>query len=382
MLQQTSNKCVLSICDISPTRCGSFEEFLIALTKKLSEVGFEHVIIFREKPIEYIEKVFMDHGAKIEVFEPSKYSLCNFLFFHKIIKRINPSIVHFHFYPIYSISNYIKLFHNIKVIHTDHMGGKKAKTKIKRILRKIYYKSNANCFDIGIDKIICVSNFVKNKYQKEYGINSKKLEVIHNGINTTKFRKNNDSNTIKRIYNINNEYIITCVGLREDKGPQYLTMAAPLIIKEIPDVKFILIGEGDYKNHLKSMVNELNIENHVIFAGNVPNLADIFSISSVVVIPSIFEEAFCFVAAEAMSTETPIVAFDSGALKEVVYDKFQIVSKNHVLLANRVTEILINGDINDKNKMRDHVIKNFPLEKCVNEYILLYKQLSVMNMSY
>lgn len=374
MLHQTSNKCVLSICDISPTKCGSFEEFLIVLTKKLSEVGFEHVIIFREKPIEYVEKAFIDHGAKIEVFEPSKYSLCNFLFFHKIIKRIKPSVVHFHFYPVYSISNYIKLFHNVKVIHTDHMGGKKAKTKIKRILRKFYYKFNAKCFDIGIDKIICVSNFVKNKYQKEYGINSEKLEVIHNGINITKFRKNNDIDMIKKIYNINNEHIITCVGLREDKGPQYLVMAAPLIIKEIPEVKFILIGEGDYKNRLKSMVNELNIENHVIFAGNVPNLADIFSISSVLVIPSIFEEAFCFVAAEAMSTETPIVAFDSGALKEILYNKSDIVSRSSKALSNKIIECLTKGDVSTE-LTRKHVIENFSLDKTTSKYVRIYEKL-------
>ncbi|WIM44998.1 glycosyltransferase family 4 protein [Methanosarcina mazei] len=81
-------------------------------------------------------------------------------------------MVHFHFYPIYTVVNYLKLFFNIRIVYTDHMG-KKAKKFSKKLLRKIYYFTNSKLFSSGIDKIICVSNFVKSKYSREYGIDSR-----------------------------------------------------------------------------------------------------------------------------------------------------------------------------------------------------------------
>ena len=66
MYHENSNKCILSVCDISPTRCGSFEEFLISLTEKLSEKKFKHIIVFREKPTEVVEDALVEKGAEIK----------------------------------------------------------------------------------------------------------------------------------------------------------------------------------------------------------------------------------------------------------------------------------------------------------------------------
>lgn len=382
MLQQTSNKCVLSICDISPTRCGSFEEFLISLTEELRERKIAHTIVFREKPIKSVEKALLGKGAEIKIFMPSKFSVCNLYPLYKIIKETKPELVHFHFYPIYTIINYLGFILKVKIVYTDHMGHKEANTLLKKMIRRIYYYTNSRFFDFGIEKIVCVSNFVKEKYRREYGIDSKKLQVIYNGINIERFRKINNCGKIKEKYNITDEFVVTSVGLRKEKGIHCLINAAPIIIKATPRTKFFLVGEDKSRSDLEEYIDKLSMRKHFIFTGNTNYIEKIYNISSCVAVPTLVDEAFCFVAAEAMSTETPIVAFDSGALKEVVYNEFQVVPKNYTLLADRIIEILINGDIYDKNEMRNHVIKNFPLEKCVNEYILLYKQLSVVNMSY
>ncbi|MBP1910293.1 glycosyltransferase family 4 protein [Methanolobus bombayensis] len=373
MYSMDNKRCVLSICDISPSRMGSFEEFLIYITKKLKDSGFVHVIVFREGPILPVKQALINNGAIIEVIKPSRSNLVNFYTFYSLIKRRSPSIVHFHFYPAYSILNYLKFFFDIHIIHTDHMGGRKAKSPIKKILRRIYYYTNFVFFDVGLDKIVCVSDFVKSKYFKEYGIKSDKLHVIYNGINADKFYKKDDIDPIKKRYDLKDEYIISCVGMRRDKGPHYLLKAAPLILKEINNVKFILAGEGECQTQLDSMTEELKITDKVIFAGKVPDLSDIYSISSVVVIPSTFEEAFCFVAAEAMAAEAPVVAFDSGAIKDVLYDPNYIVSVDHKLLAAKVIECIKNGA--DTESARKHVMNNFSLESNVSKHLDVYKSL-------
>ena len=349
---------------------GSFEEFLIHITKKLKDSGFTHVIIFRDNPIPSVKQVLIDNSAIIEVIKPSRSNLINFYIFYSLVKRISPNIVHFHFYPTYSVLNYLKLFFDINIVHTDHMGGRKAKNQTKQILRRIYYYTNFVFFDIGLDKIVCVSDFVKSKYLKEYGIKSDKLHVIYNGINTDKFRKNEDIENIKKRYNLKDEYVISCIGLRKDKGPHCLLKAIPLILKEIKNIKFVFVGEGEFQSQLYSIVEDFNINDKVIFTGKVPVLSDIYSISSIVVIPSLFEEAFCFVAAEAMATGSPVVAFDSGAIKDVLYDPNYVIPANHKLLASKIIECINNGT--DIEAAKKHVINNFSLESNVSRHLELY----------
>ncbi|KKG77438.1 glycosyl transferase [Methanosarcina mazei] len=367
-------KSILSICDISPTKFGSFEEFIVSLTIKLKENNFEHIIIFRDRPIREVEDSLLNLGAKIEIVKPSRNSIYNFVTFYKVIKKTRPDVVHFHFYPIYTIVNYLKFFSDIKIVYTDHMGGKKAKTSAKKSLRKIYYLTNSKLFGIGIDRIICVSNFVKSKYLKEYGITSQKLVTIYNGINIEKFKKNQNIDEIKKRYNIKDELVVSFVGLRRDKGPHCLIRAAPLILKEVPNIKFILVGEGECKGYIETLIEKYGIKENVELIGNVPNITEIYSISSCVVIPSLFEEAFCFVAAEAMSTEVPIVAFDSGAIKEIIYKKESVILKNSGLLSEKIIECLKSEDISTKNA-REHVIKSFSLDKNICNHIELYNKL-------
>lgn len=376
-MHQKTKKCILSVCDISPSRYGSFEEFLIFFTEKLSEKRFRHVIVFRETPVKVVEDALLEKGAEIKVFKPSKSSIYNFFYLYRVIKNIKPDIVHFHFYPIYSLLNYLKFSFKIIIVYTDHMGYRKANTLFKKVARRSYYYASSKLYDKGIDKIICVSNFVKDKYPEQYGINPKKMCVIYNGINVEKFKKDSDTTLIEEKYGVKGRPIVTIVGLRKDKGPHYLVKAAPSIIRDFPNVMFLFVGEGECKNYLEELVAEQKITEHVTFAGKLQNIIPIYQLSSCVVIPSEWEEAFCFVAAEAMSTETNIIAFNSGAIKEVVFNQSQLISKDHSSLSNSIKTVLKENNEVELRLMRKHVIEKFSLDTCVENYIYLYECLLV-----
>ncbi|AKB65772.1 glycosyltransferase family 4 protein [Methanosarcina mazei] len=377
MEDSSQNICLLSVCDATPNSFGSFEEFLVTLSEKLKQDGWMHVIIFRERPIEEVEKSLLNQNAQIRIMKPSKLGIINFVQLYQIIKEIQPNYVHFHFYPIFSVVNYLSFLFNIKIIYTDHMGSRKPKSTFKKIMRKPYYFTYSKLYSCGIEKVVCVSEFVKLKYFKEYGINPKKMCVIHNGINTIRFQKKSDIKEIREKYNLKEKIIVTCIGLRFDKGPHCLIKAAPLILQKIPNIKFVLVGGGDFRDYLEKLIEDQKIKDHVLITGIVTDVTDIYNISSCVVVPSVCEEAFCFIVAEAMAMEIPVVAFDSGAIKEVVHNESQIVPKNYTLLADRVVEVLSEeDDIFRKKEMRNHIIENFPLEKCVNEYFQLYKNIS------
>lgn len=59
--------------------------------------------------------------------------------------------------------------------------------------------------------------------------------------------------------------------LTEKQGVQLVLKSLPKIISKIPDLKFIIIGQGEYEQELKELTNNLNISNHVIFKGFIDN---------------------------------------------------------------------------------------------------------------
>ena len=370
-------KRVLSICYITPNKLGSFEEFIIALSKKLKEKGFSHVVIFTGEPLKEIYDRLLDEGAKIETINPSYSYLKDAFLFYKLIKKFNPSIVHFHYYQPYTIINYLAFFKDIKIIYSDRMSYKKPKNWFKKISRKIYYPTRAKIFNLGINKIICVSEYVKLKHIREYKVNPQKLIVIYNGINTNKYKKINvKDNKIINKFNIKSEdIIITCVAyLAKEKGIQYLIKAAPIIIENVPNVKFFIIGDGPYRKKFEALVKNYGLKNYFIFTGSRSDIENFYSITSCMVVPSIWEEAFGFVAAEAMSTEVPVVAFNSGGLKEVVVDGetgYLVPIKDYLSLAEKIIEITKNTNIAKMmgEKGRKRIMEKFSLENCVDNYI-------------
>jgi glycosyltransferase involved in cell wall biosynthesis len=372
-------KRILSVCDINPIRFGSFEEFMLELTKIQSENKFEHVIVFRDKPMKNVENALLNAGAKIEIIKPSKYNTINFFKFHKLIKDVQPQIVHFHFYPPYSFINYLHLLTSVKIIYTDHMGIKKVKPFFRKFLRKLYYYTHFKFFDCGVDKIVCVSNFVKLKYTNDYGVHSNKLCVIYNGININRFHKKIDTLPIKNEYNLKDELIITCVaGLRKDKGVQCLIRAATIITKEIPHIKFFIVGDGRYRSHLENLVDKFRLRDYFIFTGFRSNMEDFYSTSFCVVIPSLVDEAFCFVVAEAVASEVPVIAFNSGALEEV-FGKIKtvhIIPKNYELLAENIINLSkTTNSVSLLKDGRDEIVNNFSSEACASKYFTLYKDI-------
>lgn len=381
-MSSTRQKRVLSICYIAPNKLGSFEEFIIALSRKLKEKGFSHVVVFEEEPIEEVYNKLLDAGAEIEIINPTYSYLRDALLFYKLTRKFDPSVVHFHFYESYTIFNYLALFKDIKIIYSDRMGYREPKNWFKKILREVYFPTRAKIFGFGINKIICVSELVKIKNLRRYKVGSKNFMVIYNGVNYNKYKKTDVKiNEIISKSNIkSDDIIITSVAsLIKEKGIQYLIKAAPIIIESVPNVKFFIAGEGPYRKNLENLIKEYDLKSYFFFLGRVRDVENFYSISSCVVVPSILEEGFCFVAAEAMSTGVPVVAFSSGGLKEVMVDGetgYIVPSKDYLLLAKKVIEILkdINiGEIMGKEG-RKRVIEKFSIEICVNQYLKVYEE--------
>src|SRR2546429_1813525 len=103
------------------------------------------------------------------------------------------------------------------------------------------------------------------------------------------------------------------------KGQRYLVDAAHLVVREIPDARFVILGEGELREHLQKQIHEHHLEKHVLLPGfRVDVLGgikgfDLFAMSSVT-------EGLGTSLLDAMACGRPIVATTAGGIPEIVED--------------------------------------------------------------
>lgn len=120
------------------------------------------------------------------------------------------------------------------------------------------------------DGIIAVTKGIKNELIRQ-GVDSKKIFVVENGANVDIF-KPMDANISKGILGLdkNIHYVCFVGSLAPWQGVEYLINAAPSILKEIPETKFLIIGDGQMKEELISLAEKTSVFNKFIFTGSVP----------------------------------------------------------------------------------------------------------------
>ena len=204
-----------------------------------------------------------------------------------------------------------------------------------------------------VAKFISVSEAVKHQVHRQEKVNLEKIITIYNGVDINKFHKTNHKDVIKNELKLNAKSSIVGVlaNIRPIKGLEYFIYAASKVVKEFPQTQFIVIGiciPGQenviYYNKLKSLVQELKLENKFFFLGGRSDIPEILSIMDVSVLPSL-SEGFSNTVIESMAAGNPLVVTDVGGNSEaVVHGKtgFVVPSKDSDKLAEAISILLYN----------------------------------------
>ncbi len=112
--------------------------------------------------------------------------------------------------------------------------------------------------------------------------------------------------------------LLGCVGvLLPDKGQEWLIRALSELKNEFPDAKLLLAGDGPCRAKLESLGRELRVGESVLFPGFVKDVESVYAALDVFLLPSFFEALNNSLLA-AMAYEIPSVAFNRGALGEII----------------------------------------------------------------
>ena len=276
---------------------------------------------------------------------------------NKMIKDINPDIIHAHDYRasfICSIScNQIPL---ISHIHNNSPW-------IKRMCPNSFaflYSS------LRSQVVLTVSDSIKNEYIFSNLIKNK-IKCINNPVSINKIIKNvTNDDYIKK-------YDICCVGrLTQQKNPFRFLEIIKMIKTNYPNVKAIWVGDGELLNAVKIKCDELSLNENINFVGFKKNPYKYMACSKVFMLTSDWE-GYGLVAFEALSLGLPCVVSNVGGLVNIVDDTCGKLCNNNDDYVNKSVTLLTDNKIY-KAMSKNALIKAKRLDN-LTEYInIILKQ--------
>ncbi|MCK5460777.1 glycosyltransferase [Candidatus Gracilibacteria bacterium] len=239
-----------------------------------------------------------------------------------------------------------------------------------------------------LDKIICVSNTIKERFQKQLlGIkkDNKKIVVINNTVDFKKLTKGNTKKMKKDsiLFQLNlkksNQKNILFLGRYEwDKNPLLLLDIAKYTILEmrITNIRFFFFGEGSLEKELKFRAEKINkkLKKPLIFVGKrQKDLKYIFSHTDLTVNTSP-QEGFGLTMIESLFFSVPVCGFDLPVFKEILPPKYSfLVSKKAKKPIESFSQEIFTAlqmvfSKSEKEEMQKYVLKKFSEKSFIQKY--------------
>ena len=228
--------------------------------------------------------------------------------------------------------------------------------------------------------MVAVSQDLRHFFCRVTGVNTKSVQVIHNGVDTelTSDKKRN-TELLKAAGIPANASVIGTVGnLYPVKGHIHLIRALPSILRHRPETYAVILGRGEMEEALGAEARSLGIQNRVHLLGYREDAHQWLSVMDVFALPSL-SEGLPLSLLEAMAVGIPTVVTRVGGMPEVVRDGqtgFIVPPAEPDALASKILFLLKNPDIASKVGAagRHHIRERFSLGRMVEEYRGLYHE--------
>lgn len=249
------------------------------------------------------------------------------------IKKNKIQIVHTHSSKAGILGRFAARLANITlIIHTVH--GWSFHDYQSRVINYLYLILERISASFT-SKIIVVSDFDRDKGLKNSVGCKNKYVLIRYGIEASQFEPQEKTGDFRKSLGLKDADLV--VGMvacfKPQKAPLDFIKLAKAIKISFPNVKFILIGDGQLYQKVCALIKKLNLENQVILTGWRRDLSRILSSLDVFVLTSLWE-GLPIVILEAMAAKVALVATDTGGIQEIVVNaKSGYLVKPHDLLS-------------------------------------------------
>jgi glycosyltransferase involved in cell wall biosynthesis len=250
--------------------------------------------------------------------------------------------------------------------------------------RRVDFHLKANAFSRWkyrqVDAFIAASEAIRQMLLED-GIPAERAITVHEGIDVERIDATPAVNVHEALWLPHHAPLIGNVAaLVPHKGQRYLIEAAHLVIQKVPDARFVILGEGELRQHLEHLVHEHRLEKHVLLPGFRTDVIgcikgfDFFVMSSVT-------EGLGTSVLDAMACRKAVVGTRAGGIPEVVeHGRTGLVvdPRDSHQLADAILQLL--GDERTRTRMADagyaRVRERFTVERMVAETSRVYARLA------
>lgn len=347
---------------------GGVERGTVELNREFVKLGHESIVISNGG--KQAERIDIDGGKHItfDVASKNPFTAISRVYgLRKLLKELNPDVIH----ARSRVPAWLACLAN-KTLHIPFVTTVHGFNSVNAYSKVMTYG----------DRVICVSNSIKEHIKRHYKTPEKKIIVIPRGIDLEKFNPNNINllfiDEFKKQYDLENKFIISVVGrITQLKDIETFIQAVALVKQNVPNIKALIVGgvqkdKENYFESLKKLTTELGMENEVIFTGSQSNVAEIYTLSNVVVSASKKPESFGRSVAEAIAMNTPVIATNHGGVMDIIregIDGFFVSTGDYNKLASKIIEAK-----QLKLNSFDYIKQNFSLDQMVEKTVSVYSK--------
>ncbi|MCF2206135.1 glycosyltransferase [Halobacterium salinarum] len=355
---------------------GGAQQLLFDICRQLPSSEFETTVYYMFGEGTYTEK-FEESGTTVIDLEAS--SNYDFISFKKLVNLLysqNHDVLHTNS-PISGSWGRpaAKLSRTPNIVSVEH----NVHTAYSRFTRAI----NGLSLPLS-DTVVGVSQTVSNSYldwEERLMGNSTQKVTIRNGVDPITIQQAFDqSGEVLRKYTpfSQSDFIIGTMGrIHKQKGYKYLVKSFPKIKNSLSNAKLLIIGDGPKKEELQDDADQTRHSSDIHFTGYVPNVYPFLPNFDIAVFPSLWE-GFGLTPVESMIAKRPVVGTDIPPFREVIGDSGILVEpKDASAIAAAVSSLIENPEkrLELGRAGYERAIENFSIERTVEEYANLYREL-------
>ena len=261
------------------------------------------------------EETLESYGINITYLHKSRFDPATLTALLKVMDRQQTDILHLHGYGATTFGRMAGMLRGVPTILHEH-----ANLTDTPWFQKIADRALAPATDIAIAVSKSTADFVINARQMP----AERVRTVYLGVPLDEFSRERTPDEIARARQElgiapGEAAIGTVTRLHDSKGNSYLVDAAALVVKERPNAKFFLVGEGPLLGDLEAQARALGLGDRFVFHGFARDVAAVVSAFDVSVFPSLWEGTPLTVF-EALAMGKPILATDADGLLDVLTD--------------------------------------------------------------
>lgn len=201
-----------------------------------------------------------------------------------------------------------------------------------------------------VDEWLAVAPSVAREVASDLGLPFGRIRVVPNSVDATLFRAGHGRIAARSELGVSPEapLVLSASRLEREKGVRTLLDALARVVPHVPSVRLVIAGSGSDAAALRRRAAALGLTGRTRFVGHVQHrkMAPLYAAADVFVLPSLCHEGLPLTVLEAQASGVPVIAADSGAVRDAVAPNAGIVVPrgDSAALAGALVRLLVSAD--------------------------------------